>query len=309
MVRFKGRSVSFFIGLVPLLLVLGCAAVASRPSESSGRAKADPRLPIKLERQATFVSKAPSLNSPAPDFRLKTLDGETVDLAKLQQGKILVLEFGNYTCPPFRRRTPFIQAIATRYADQISIATVYSREANAGNFPFEAIAPPQTLEERVALAKLYASEYGIRWPIVVDEMDDHVFRAYGEPFTATFMVDRDGRIAFKGTWVPPKIVEAELKRLLDLPESGQPMRALPSPQAQARTSLRLDGLVCGGCVIAVKNALMATSGVLDAKVSLERQTATVTYDSSHIAPEEIARAVRDIGFGAQTTAQVVKEQR
>jgi len=318
MVHLNERVFLLFVGFLLLPLVVGCTAVANRPSESPGRAKVDPRLPIKLERQATFVSNAPSLDSPAPDLTLKTLEGQTVDLAQLQQGKILVLEFGNYTCPPFRRRTPFVQAIAKRYADQVSIATVYSREANAGHHPYEDVAPPQTLEERVALAKAYASEYGIAWPVVVDEMDDRAFRAYGEPFTATFIVDRDGRIAFKGTWVPPRIVEAELKRLLGLPGSEEPLRAIPSPQTQARASLRLNGLVCGGCVIAVKNALTTTPGVLDAEVSLERQKATVAYDPTRIAPEEIAQAVRNIGFGAYlpasrsegqagATAQVAKE--
>jgi Cu+-exporting ATPase len=72
--------------------------------------------------------------------------------------------------------------------------------------------------------------------------------------------------------------------------------------------VKLEGLVCGGCVIAVKNALLTAPGVLDAGVSLERLQASVTYDPAQISPEAIAQAVREIGFGARTTAQVAKER-
>ena len=43
-----------------------------------------------------------------------------------------------------------------------------------------------------------------------------------------------------------------------------------------KKTINIEGMVCGNCVMHVKNALMAVSGVTNVDVSLEKKTAEVT---------------------------------
>jgi len=45
----------------------------------------------------------PKPGTTAPDFKLRTLDGKTLEGSKLWKDKPLVLITGSYTCPVFRR--------------------------------------------------------------------------------------------------------------------------------------------------------------------------------------------------------------
>lgn len=43
-----------------------------------------------------------------------------------------------------------------------------------------------------------------------------------------------------------------------------------------KKTINIEGMVCGNCVMHVKNALMDVSGVTNVDVSLEKKTAEVT---------------------------------
>lgn len=47
-----------------------------------------------------WLRHGPKPGSPAPEFRLETLDGDSLSLAEVR-GRPVVLEFGSYTCPIF----------------------------------------------------------------------------------------------------------------------------------------------------------------------------------------------------------------
>lgn len=53
----------------------------------------------------------------ASAFKLRALDGQTVDLAQYQ-GRIIVLSFGATWCPPCREELPVFQKIAEKYKGQ-----------------------------------------------------------------------------------------------------------------------------------------------------------------------------------------------
>jgi copper chaperone CopZ len=66
----------------------------------------------------------------------------------------------------------------------------------------------------------------------------------------------------------------------------------------ATTTLKVEGMTCGGCVAAVKVQLKRTEGVTAYEVRLEKAEAEVSYDPAKITPEKIAESVSKTGFKA-----------
>lgn len=62
------------------------------------------------------------------------------------------------------------------------------------------------------------------------------------------------------------------------------------------TTLKIDGMTCGGCVASVTRVLRAVPGVGDAAVSLEAGQATVTFDATVTNVPALREAVEDAGF-------------
>ncbi len=63
-----------------------------------------------------------------------------------------------------------------------------------------------------------------------------------------------------------------------------------------RISLGVKGMTCNHCVMSVTNALKGVDGVKAATVSLEQETAKVTYDESKTSLEQLKQAVVDAGY-------------
>ncbi|MDR1558436.1 MAG: cation transporter [Clostridiales bacterium] len=61
-------------------------------------------------------------------------------------------------------------------------------------------------------------------------------------------------------------------------------------------TLTILGMECEHCVRAVTQAAQGVPGVSDVKVSLEGQTATITYDPDESELEEIFDAIEDQGY-------------
>ncbi|WP_026975099.1 heavy-metal-associated domain-containing protein [Alicyclobacillus contaminans] len=62
------------------------------------------------------------------------------------------------------------------------------------------------------------------------------------------------------------------------------------------TTIVVKGMTCGGCVNAVTKALQNVDGVQEAKVDLEGQTATVTFDEAKTSVEALKAAVEEAGY-------------
>lgn len=72
--------------------------------------------------------------------------------------------------------------------------------------------------------------------------------------------------------------------------------AVAEPEAKA--TMAIEGMTCGGCVAAVKLQLRRTEGVTAYEVSLEKAEALVSYDPHRTDPARIAESVSKTGFGA-----------
>ncbi len=65
-----------------------------------------------------------------------------------------------------------------------------------------------------------------------------------------------------------------------------------------KTELKVKGMSCGHCKIAVEKALMGIEGVETASVDLDEGKANVSYDPSKASTESMKKTIVDAGYEA-----------
>ncbi len=121
---------------------------------------------------------------------------------------------------------PALNALYHEYRDRAAFYIVYIQEAHPiDGWQMEAnleddvlVASTRTPEDRAEVAGSCVVGLGIEFPALVDDADDRVDRAYAGWPDRLYVIDRDGRIAFKSAPGPfgfkPAGVKAALERLL-----------------------------------------------------------------------------------------------
>jgi hypothetical protein len=71
---------------------------------------------------------------------------------------------------------------------------VYVREAHPG----ERLPAHETCEQKVQQARFFREAEDLPWPVLVDGLDGSVHRAYGGLPNPVFLIDAEGRVAFRG---------------------------------------------------------------------------------------------------------------
>jgi hypothetical protein len=92
---------------------------------------------------------------------------------------------------------------------RINFAIVYTREAHAeGEWQVERnrdenikLAQHTDAAARLAAARKAAKMLSLEGPILVDDMSDSTFRAYGGTPTATVLIGRDGKVILFQKWL------------------------------------------------------------------------------------------------------------
>ncbi len=181
------------------------------------------------------LQPGPKLDEPASDFTLRTNDGKSeITLSKQIGPRPIVLIFGNLTCVPFRRHADNLEKLHRRYADRASFLMVYVREAHptdgwrleSNDQAGVATAQPSTYAERSAVAQQCGELLGLGFPLLVDTIDDAVGARYSGMPGRFYIIDREGKIAFKNGRGPygfkPDELETSLVFMLqdEYPESG-----------------------------------------------------------------------------------------
>ncbi|MGE3818227.1 MAG: deiodinase family protein [Isosphaeraceae bacterium] len=171
------------------------------------------------------LQPGPALGDSAPDFTLKTNDGQDeVTLSALVGPKPVVLVFGNFTCGPFRSQAGNVEKLYQNYKDRATFVMVYVREAHPtdgwrmeSNDRVEvALAQPQTYEERVKVAQTCGARLKLGFPMLVDTIDDTVGARYSGMPSRLYLIDRQGKVAYKSGRGPFGFKPAELEQSLVL---------------------------------------------------------------------------------------------
>lgn len=68
--------------------------------------------------------------------------------------------------------------------------------------------------------------------------------------------------------------------------------------AETTVKLAVENMTCASCPYIVRDALRAVPGVLDAEVSYEEKTATVTFDDSRTSADALTNATANAGYPA-----------
>jgi hypothetical protein len=111
-----------------------------------------------------------------------------------------------------------------KYQDRAEFLSVYIREAHptdgwrmASNDQVGVtIAQPRTNEERIAVAAKCCTALNMRMPLLVDAIDDRVGHAYSGMPDRLYVIDRDGRVFYKGGRGPRGFKPAEMEQALIL---------------------------------------------------------------------------------------------
>ena len=179
------------------------------------------------------ISEGPKLNSPAPDFTLKTLDGkETVRLSKLIGKKPVILVFGNFTCGPFRGLYPDVEAVYQRYKNRATFVLVYVREAHPtdgwkmdsnGRIGI-AVKQPTTYTERVEVCEQFRKKLAPGMVVTVDDITDPAGTAYSGMPARLYVIDAEGKVAFKSGRGPFGFKPGEMEQALVMSLLSDPKR-------------------------------------------------------------------------------------
>jgi len=131
------------------------------------------------------------------DFVLNDLDGNPVRLSDFG-GKVVMLEFWATWCPPCRLAMPDIIALYEEYHDR----------------GFEIIAI--SLDESPAAVRKFADEFGMKFPVVMDQSDvNAAFKVYNIP--TAVILDRQGKEVARHLGYPRdfrKMLGEEIETLL-----------------------------------------------------------------------------------------------
>ena len=127
------------------------------------------------------------LNHPAPDFEVKTLDGEKIRLNDLR-GRPVLLSFWASWCPPCRRELPALVALNRQFKDQGLVILGVNDEGKGA-------------------ARKYAEQAGLTFK-TADDAASNVHRLYRVHSIPTlFLIDANGKVVFfaRGAREPEKI--------------------------------------------------------------------------------------------------------
>jgi tetratricopeptide (TPR) repeat protein len=163
--------------------------------------------------------------SEAPDFALLPASGETrVRLSSFRGRKPAVVIFGSYTCPKFRSQVDALNSLYDRYRDRAGFLLVYIREAH-GDSSWQSTANERQgvnlrdasdLKQKRSYATMCMRKLKIRYPAVVDQLDDAVEKQWSAFPSRVYVIDQGGRVVFNSVLDQQQFdaaaLEAALKR-------------------------------------------------------------------------------------------------
>lgn len=164
------------------------------PGTAFSQEKSDPGMtsaPSKTDAAKEDAAEpAAKIGAEAPDFTLTSLDGKTFHLADLmKEKKVIVLEWFNPDCPFVQKHHLKTRSMAETYASAAKQGVVWLAINSGG---------PGKQGAGVDRNKKAVKDYGIAYPVLLDE-DGTVGKLYGAKTTPDmFIIDKDGILVYSG---------------------------------------------------------------------------------------------------------------
>lgn len=133
---------------------------------------------------------------PAPDFTLKDMDGKTYSLSTLR-GRPVIVNFWATWCPPCREEMPSMQ----RAWEQLQVEGVMMLAINVG--------------ESADTVFQFTANYPVEFPLLLDQDSAVLGQWPVSGLPVTFVIDAEGRIAYRAIggreWDDPALLAPVLK--------------------------------------------------------------------------------------------------
>jgi len=147
----------------------------------------------------------------APDFDLASVAGSRVQLSEVLRERHAVLVFGAITSPVTATNLPELNHTWEYFKWRgVQFLFVYVREPHPG----EAYPHHASMDQKVAVAEELQRLDDIRFPVLVDDLDGSVHRAYGARPNPVFVVHRNGRLVYRAGHAEPAPLREYLEHLL-----------------------------------------------------------------------------------------------
>ncbi len=126
----------------------------------------------------------------APDFSLKSPEGNEYSLKRLLERGPVLVSFFKVSCPVCQFTFPFLERLYKRYA--------------SGDITFLGIS-----QDNAKASKEFADEYGVTFPVLLDAEGYAASNSYGlTNVPTTFLIDTDGAVKLTGFGFNKKEMEA-----------------------------------------------------------------------------------------------------
>lgn len=132
-----------------------------------------------------------AVGQPAPDFKLKTVDGKFTTLSELRGNKAAFINFFASWCPPCNAELPMIESHYSQFRDRVEFVGIDEQEE------LDAVVP-------------YIKKRGVTYPVVLDwGKAQSSYRVVSLP--KSIFVDKHGivRAIWEG-YLPPAAFDAKM---------------------------------------------------------------------------------------------------
>ena len=154
-----------------------------------------------------------ALEESAPDLALRDLGDRRYTLSD-ELGETVVIQFGSSTTLPYLGQIKPMNELISKYrGERVTFLTVYTAEQTGDWQADEYFAKFQRAD---GLRFQFGTQGGERMGsrILVDDMDETAHKAYGSVPTGVFIVDEEGRLAFKARMATAADIEKALTKVL-----------------------------------------------------------------------------------------------
>jgi hypothetical protein len=168
-------------------------------------------------------ASGPEPGDVAPDFTLRTVEGDKLSLSEFEEHKNVVLTFGSGTCPMTLGSIGGLNHLYEQYrGNEVEFLFVYVREAHPG----EDIPAHESMEDKFRAAELFRDEEDLKMPVLIDDLRGSVHRKYGKLPNPSFLIDRSGRVAFRCLWTQASVLQKAIDELLAFQERSDEDHAI-----------------------------------------------------------------------------------